>query len=100
VSSKKKLVLSAFVVAAMLAVVGAGTFATFNAQASNGGNLFADGTLVLSNKVGTATACLPTGGVQHRHHLPGPYDTTMRVRPATPRRRTPSPSRTAATPSR
>jgi len=61
VSRKKKLVLSAFVVVAMFAVVGAGTFATFNAQASNGGNLFAEGTLVLSNKVDAATACLSTG---------------------------------------
>ncbi len=61
-SRKKKLILSAFVLAAMLAIVGAGTFATFNAQAGNGGNLFADGTIVLSNKVGAGTTCLSTGG--------------------------------------
>jgi hypothetical protein len=39
-----------------------GTFATFTAQTTNPGNTFATGTLVLSNRVGTGTACLSTGG--------------------------------------
>jgi hypothetical protein len=60
-SKKKKLVLSAFVLVGMFAIVGAGTFATFNAQASNPGNVFADGTIVLGNKVGSGTTCLSTG---------------------------------------
>jgi hypothetical protein len=50
------------VVAGIGALAGAGTFATFTAQTSNPSNTFADGTLVLSNKVGTASACLSTGG--------------------------------------
>lgn len=61
-STRTKIVLSALVVLDVLAGIGVGTFATFTAEAKNPGNLFADGTLVLSNKVGSGTACLSTGG--------------------------------------
>ena len=61
-SRTKKLALSAAVVLAGLAMLGAGTFATFNAEASNAGNTFATGTIVLSNTVGTGNACLSTAG--------------------------------------
>ena len=62
-TKRTKIVLSVFVVLGALTVVGAGTFATFNAQAGNPGNLFANGTLVLSNtKAGGTGACLSTGG--------------------------------------
>jgi hypothetical protein len=54
--------LSMGVVAGIGALAGAGTFATFTAQTTNPTNTFADGTLVLSNKVGAASACLSTGG--------------------------------------
>jgi hypothetical protein len=59
---RKKVLLSMGVVAGIGALAGAGTFATFTAQTSNPSNTFADGTLVLSNKVGAASACLSTGG--------------------------------------
>ena len=61
-SLHRKVLLSMGVVAGIGALAGAGTFATFTAQTSNPSNTFADGTLVLSNKVGTASACLSTGG--------------------------------------
>jgi hypothetical protein len=44
------------------ALVGYGTWAGFNAQATNPSNTFSNGTLVLSVKKGTGTACLSTGG--------------------------------------
>ena len=62
-SFQKKVLLSMGVVAGIGALAGAGTFATFTAQTTNPTNTFADGTLVLSNKVGTGTACLSTGGL-------------------------------------
>jgi hypothetical protein len=61
-SFQKKVLLTVGVVAGIGALAGAGTFATFTAQTSNPSNTFADGTLVLSNKVGGATACLSTAG--------------------------------------
>jgi len=61
-SRKRKVLLSLGVVAAIGALAGAGTFATFTAQTTNHNNTFADGTLVLSNSVNGATACLSTGG--------------------------------------
>ena len=60
-SLHKKVLLSMGVVAGIGALAGAGTFATFTAQTSNPSNTFADGTLVLSNKVGGASACLYGG---------------------------------------
>jgi hypothetical protein len=58
-----KTYLKVLIVVGLLAVVGggAGTFATFNATVTNAGNTFATGTLVLSNTVNTAEACLSTG---------------------------------------
>ena len=62
-SLKRKILLSLGVVAGIGALAGAGTFATFTAQTTNPTNTFADGTLVLSNKVNTGSACLSTGGL-------------------------------------
>jgi hypothetical protein len=59
-SLKRKVLLSLGVVAGIGALAGAGTFATFTAQTTNPGNIFADGTLVLSNTVNTGSACLST----------------------------------------
>ncbi|HEV2756050.1 MAG TPA: hypothetical protein VG318_09780 [Actinomycetota bacterium] len=58
---RKKILLSLGAVAVVGAVVGGGTYATFNAQTANPGNVWANGTLVLSNKVGSGTTCLSTG---------------------------------------
>jgi hypothetical protein len=48
-------------VAGVAALSASGTFATFSAQTTNTGNTFAQGTLVLSDKVGAGAACLSTG---------------------------------------
>jgi predicted ribosomally synthesized peptide with SipW-like signal peptide len=58
----KKVLLSLGVVAAIGALAGAGTFATFTAQTTNPSNKFASGTLVLSNQVNGGSVCLSTGG--------------------------------------
>lgn len=58
---RKKILLSLGAVAVVGAVVGGGTYATFNAQTANPGNVWANGTLILSNKVGAGTTCLSTG---------------------------------------
>jgi hypothetical protein len=50
------------VLVGLLTVIGAGTFASFNARTANPGNLFANGTLVLSNTEATGTSCLSTAG--------------------------------------
>ena len=57
----RKWLLTLAVAATACAVLGAATFATFNAQTKNPVT-FANGTLVLSNKVGSGTACLSTAG--------------------------------------
>ena len=62
-SVPQKVLLSMAVVAVVGALAGAGTFATFTAQTSNPTNTFANGTLVLSNKVNAGSACLSTGAV-------------------------------------
>ena len=61
-SFPQKVLASMGVVAVVGALAGAGTFATFTAQTSNPTNTFANGTLVLSNKVNAGTACLSTNG--------------------------------------
>lgn len=61
-SLQQKVLLSLGVVAGIGALAGAGTFATFTAQTSNNATTFANGTLVLSNTVGSGTACLSTAG--------------------------------------
>lgn len=58
---RRKVLLSLGAVAVVGAIVGGGTYATFNAQTANPGNVWANGTLVLSNKVGSGTTCLSTG---------------------------------------
>ena len=57
-----KVLVSVGIVAAVSTVVGAGTFASFNAQAKNPTNRFAAGTLVLSDTKQGGTTCLSTGG--------------------------------------
>jgi predicted ribosomally synthesized peptide with SipW-like signal peptide len=57
-----KTYLKLLIVVGLVAVVGgtAGTFASFNAETTNAGNVFQTGTLVLSND-GPGTLCLSTG---------------------------------------
>lgn len=65
----KKILLSLMVLGMVTAALGASTFATFNAQTTNGNNTFKTGTLVLSNTkkseagaaVTTPTPCYSTG---------------------------------------
>lgn len=59
---KHKTLMTVAIVAVAAAVASGGSFASFNAQTTNPGNTFATGTLVMSNKVNAATACLSTGG--------------------------------------
>lgn len=58
----KKVLLSMGVLTVVGALAGAGTFASFNAQTTNPGNVFATGTLVLSDKVDTGAVCYSTAG--------------------------------------
>jgi len=74
-SLRRKILLSLGVVAGIGALAGAGTFATFTAQTSNPTNTFANGTLVLSNTVGGAAACLSTGGGNTDTNANGSCDT-------------------------
>lgn len=59
---RKQVFLSTGVVLAVAAVIGLGTMASFTAQTKNPNNVFANGTLVLSNTKQGGTACLSTGG--------------------------------------
>ena len=59
---RKRVLLSLGVVAATIAVIGVGTMASFTAQTKNPDNVFAAGTLVLSNTKQSGSACLSTGG--------------------------------------
>ncbi|MDQ1490727.1 MAG: hypothetical protein QOJ23_3241 [Actinomycetota bacterium] len=76
-SLHRKVLLSMGVVAGIGALAGAGTFATFTAQTTNPNNTFADGTLVLSNTVGSATACLSTAGGNTDTNANGVCDTAF-----------------------
>lgn len=58
---RNKILKSLAVLAMMGAVIGGGTYATFNAETRNPGNSWTSGTLVLSNTVDSGTACLSTG---------------------------------------
>lgn len=58
----RKVLLSMGVLAAVGALAGAGTFASFSAQTTNAGNVFASGTLVLTDSVNGGTACYSTAG--------------------------------------
>lgn len=73
-SLPRKVLFSIGVVAAIGALAGAGTFATFTAQTTNP-NTFANGTLVLSNTVEAGTACLSTGGGNTNSNSNGGCDT-------------------------
>src|SRR5207302_10256733 len=59
---RRKFLLIGFVGVAMMAVLGFGTFATFNAQVGNPSNTFASGTIVLNDTVPGGVPCLSTGG--------------------------------------
>jgi hypothetical protein len=58
----RKLLLTVMVLGATTSTVSAGTFASFSASTTNATSTFATGTLVLSDKKSTNTACLSTGG--------------------------------------
>jgi hypothetical protein len=62
VSRRTKIVLTSAVVVVLAATLGVASFATFNAQTDNPGNVFAHGTLVLSDTKQGGVACLSTGG--------------------------------------
>jgi predicted ribosomally synthesized peptide with SipW-like signal peptide len=78
-SLEKKVLLSIGVVAAIGVLAGGGTFATFTAQTTNPNNTFANGTLVLSNKVGSNAACLSTGGGNTDTNSNGSCDTVFNL---------------------
>jgi len=59
--TKRYLVLLAAIGLIAAALGGSGTFASFNAEATNHGNTFQTGSLVLSNKVDTNAACFSSG---------------------------------------
>jgi predicted ribosomally synthesized peptide with SipW-like signal peptide len=63
--TKRYLVLLAAVGLVAAALGGTGTFASFNAETTNAGNYFATGTLLLSNKTPTQSACLSGGDAGH-----------------------------------
>ena len=72
----QKLALSALVVGAM-ASVSLGTFASFTAQTANAGNVFAAGTLVLSDTKQGGAACLSTAGGSTDTNANGSCDTLV-----------------------
>ena len=57
----KKLLITLLVIGA-LATIGVGTYATFNATTVNQNNTFASGTVILSNTVTQAAACVSSSG--------------------------------------
>jgi len=57
---KQKVLLSTGVITALGALGGLGAFASFTAQTGNQGNIFSNGTLVLSNTKQGGTPCLST----------------------------------------
>lgn len=61
-ATRSRIALTALVLVGLLAVVGAGTFAGFNAETRNPGNRFATGTLVLGNTKASGASCLSTAG--------------------------------------
>jgi hypothetical protein len=61
-SKKRKILVTSAVLLVLAAGLGFGSFATFNAQTNNAGNVFAHGTIVLSNTKQGGIACLSTGG--------------------------------------
>jgi predicted ribosomally synthesized peptide with SipW-like signal peptide len=63
VSIARRLLMSFLLVGAVSSVAGVATFASFSAQTTNSGSTFATGTMVLSDKVNAASACLSTAGL-------------------------------------
>ena len=59
---KRKVLMTLGTVAVAALIAGRSSFASFNAQTTNPNNTFATGTLVMSNKVNSGTACLSTAG--------------------------------------
>jgi hypothetical protein len=57
-----KLLLTALLLIVGVSTGAAATWATFTAQTRNPSNVFGTGAIVLSDKVGSGTACLSTGG--------------------------------------
>ena len=61
-TTQRKILASVLLALGLAAVLGFSSFATFNAETDNPGNVFAHGTLVLSNTKQGGSACLSTGG--------------------------------------
>jgi predicted ribosomally synthesized peptide with SipW-like signal peptide len=61
VAKTKRLLVGILIIGALAALIGAGTFATFDATTTNSAT-FTSGTIVLSNTVNAGSACLSTAG--------------------------------------
>ena len=61
VGKTKRLLVGVLIIGALSALIGAGTFATFDATTTNSAT-FTSGTIVLSNTVNAGAACLSSGG--------------------------------------
>src|SRR5213595_2135105 len=59
---KTRMLFTATLVVALVALTTAASIALFSAETTNPTNKFASGTLVMSNTVNAGTACLSTGG--------------------------------------
>ena len=81
---RRKFLLIGFVGVAMMAVLGFGTFATFNAQVGNPSNTFASGTIVLNDTVPGGVPCLSTGGGTTDVNVNAKCDTLIKVTVASP----------------
>ena len=73
-SRQRKILASVILALGLAAVLGFSSFATFNAETDNPGNVFAHGTLVLSNTKQGGTACLSTGGGSTDSNVNGSCD--------------------------
>jgi hypothetical protein len=62
VRKQRKILITSSILLVLAVGLGAGSFATFNAQTNNPGNVFGHGTIVLSNTKQGGTACLSTAG--------------------------------------
>src|SRR5207244_142624 len=80
-----KIVLTAAVLMALCGFTAAATVASFTAETTNPTNKFATGTLVLSNKVNSGTACLSTAGGTTDTNTHGACDTPFSLTVKQPR---------------